>query len=1010
MATNPDIRVRLSADGLQEVVGALQKVRVESQKTSKEATAGFAGLSRSLGSVKGALAGLGIAVGIVETTRAITGLLRESSRLADELGDASEALGGTSQKTVALAAAARITETDTAKLSAALVTMSKNTAAFARGAGPAADALRQLGFSARDFRGKDLADQFALIASRISGITDGQAKLNAATEIFGKRIAFELIPMLNLLGRQGFEGVRRQVGELFSPTVLSRIDTMRQAFGLLDFQVKGLAAQFISGLAPGVTAGIESISRGLATNTNAWERWGRSIGIEVGKAIILIDDFVDIATTGFTRLGIRMQAIAAEVQAFVTGQAFIIAAINESAKRVSESVEKDYQKRRAQRAKEFDELRAGRLSEVAPTPTATAQESLAINARIAQLRSAADLELQIARAGLKAQQSDLERSLNESLVSLRAYYAERRRLQTETFDAEIAALNRRRAAELQEPDVDKRSIAVASIDAEIRAKQIELQSTLADIDADERQAIERSATQRRQVERELAELRGQNHRVAMAQIEDEVRKYSEILEKLRPLRQPLVGPEGPLGEADDAFQKAAEAAVSALTEIQEARAGLAEQVLAGAITQEDAERRLLEVQAARVPEARALADEAVRAADATGRQASRELADQLAIGASLEEARLARTAPEVFREAMSGAAAVLGEFDARRAEIQDRMNAGLVSQVRGEQQLLDLERERLEELQRLASVVQAIADASGNAELQRQAAALAEEVGRAESRVASLDRAAVRLSVAFEDASRTGLVEYLTEGIKEAGGFRDAILSVVSALQRLVAEALATRIVAGLFAGFTSVLGGGGGGGGGTLIENVGAGAARGGLITASGVSRRGYAGGGVVRGPGTATSDSISTAVPVGTFIVRAASVRRPGVLGRLRGMLERARGLSSIPGPLVPVRLSSGEFKVPPEVVRQPGHLAELDRINRGALPMVLRQAPGFATGGLVFSGAGGSVPETSGGSRIDGTITVALEDGLVPRQIETPAGQRAILQAIAKNRRAARQALGG
>lgn len=118
---------------------------------------------------------------------------------------------------------------------------------------------------------------------------------------------------------------------------------------------------------------------------------------------------------------------------------------------------------------------------------------------------------------------------------------------------------------------------------------------------------------------------------------------------------------------------------------------------------------------------------------------------------------------------------------------------------------------------------------------------------------------------------------------------------------------------------------------------------------------------GGLITGPGTGTSDSINAALSAGEFVVRAA-------------------------------------------VVEQPGMLEALHSINEGlgtpALATV-RRARRFADGGLV----GGA-----GATGLSGTVTVALEDGLVARHIEQPAGQRAVIRAIGKQPRGVGAAIGG
>ena len=125
-------------------------------------------------------------------------------------------------------------------------------------------------------------------------------------------------------------------------------------------------------------------------------------------------------------------------------------------------------------------------------------------------------------------------------------------------------------------------------------------------------------------------------------------------------------------------------------------------------------------------------------------------------------------------------------------------------------------------------------------------------------------------------------------------------------------------------------------------------------------------AGGGLVRGPGTGTSDSIRARISDWEFITRAAVVRQPGVLEHLRELnREGARALGATP-----------------HVVQVP--------------------AARFAGGGLVEAGG-------SSGEVLNGQLSIGLEDGLVLREMETPEGQRVLVNSVSENRRAIRAALG-
>jgi len=87
--------------------------------------------------------------------------------------------------------------------------------------------------------------------------------------------------------------------------------------------------------------------------------------------------------------------------------------------------------------------------------------------------------------------------------------------------------------------------------------------------------------------------------------------------------------------------------------------------------------------------------------------------------------------------------------------------------------------------------------------------------------------------------------------------------------------------------------------------------------------SARGFRAGGLVRGPGTGTSDSVKDAVPPGTYIMPADSTRQigPDALGAA-GFRPDAIPKNPDDPPLgfgknagkVPVNLSNGEFRLSP------------------------------------------------------------------------------------------------
>jgi hypothetical protein len=121
-------------------------------------------------------------------------------------------------------------------------------------------------------------------------------------------------------------------------------------------------------------------------------------------------------------------------------------------------------------------------------------------------------------------------------------------------------------------------------------------------------------------------------------------------------------------------------------------------------------------------------------------------------------------------------------------------------------------------------------------------------------------------------------------------------------------------------------------------------------------------AGGGLIHGPGSSTSDSI-------------------------------------------PAWLSSGEFVVRAAVVKQPGVLEALMELNAGdTLALRRRGFRGFAEGGLVEVGAGGGIGTAGLAAVLD------LDTGLVLKRLEAdPMWNRVIVRTLENNRKSVNNALG-
>ena len=158
-----------------------------------------------------------------------------------------------------------------------------------------------------------------------------------------------------------------------------------------------------------------------------------------------------------------------------------------------------------------------------------------------------------------------------------------------------------------------------------------------------------------------------------------------------------------------------------------------------------------------------------------------------------------------------------------------------------------------------------------------------------------------------------------------------------------------------------------------------------------------GYANGGMVRGPGTGTSDDIETEIPAGSYIMPADTTRKVG-----------AEALGELGKP-VPVALSNGEYQMPPEQVHAVG-VETLNQIKDATHTPVARgfnpgQAPQRDESRLFLNQGGSPVDEER--KRRDALVNQIPTSGNPPAP---PAATPAPAPALSTQAQGDRAAIGG
>jgi hypothetical protein len=858
MAQTPDVRVRLSAEGVQEVVNAFKQIQAEAEKSGK-------GAGRALNFLTGQAAALGRLLPTLSFAAVAAGatvLTKRALENADALGKLEQKTGLTVETLSTLSFAARTADVDQEQLRSTLIKFTKASDDYDQGLRSARDATEQLFGSSKALEGLNQDERFLKVADALAKLEPGAKRTGLAMEFFGKQGA-ELLPLIDDLADGGFEKLRQKaekLGLVVNRDLADAAQRANDAMSDLQSTAEGIATQFTAGLAPAIADAADAlVEAATGDGVNAFRELGDFAG-KVLKGIVVLLTAVGAGlvkivgrTTALVVHGGRLVAnvlqgnIRQGWEDFKNG---IVADADDLDKKIEERVTRIFQALDGQNREQSTERRRVRKRETSANLQDRERNAKAERALQEQLL---ENELNLLKANLKARTAEEKRRFEEGLIGLREFFANRRSIIEQEAQKEIEVLGKRLQAERARPllrgetDADRQKN-VAELENQIAIRRIELQEQIADLAAEERKATRDLQKEQAAFEVKLTELQGNRFAAARAALDEESRKLDEILRKQ--------------GVAD-----------------------------------EERARRVAQF-------------------------------------------REAGTAQINFDEVLAQGRAAMAQLETDRRDIELQVQQGILFQFQGEQQIMAVERERLPLLQQIAQALLAAAEATGDPEKIQQAREFSQAI---EQMAVSSNRAAQQMAqfkAAVEQSLTSNLQNFFTQGIENAESFGDAMrqlaLSVVDSLRQIAAQMLANLAIQKLLGAF---------GGLGLFSE--------GGLVKA--------AGGGLIRGPGSSTSDSI-------------------------------------------PARLSDYEFVVRAAVVRQPGVLEFLNELNAdGSLVLRRRGVRGFAEGGLV------EVAATGGGSgRAD--LTIGLDEALLLKRLEaSPMFSRVIVRTLESNRKAVNNALG-
>lgn len=743
--------------------------------------------------VKGLLAGLGVSLSVAGFAAMIKGAIDA----ADHLNKLSQKIGISVEALSTLRFAAQLSDVSLETLQKGIKSLSQNITEANTGIGDGAQVFEALGISVRNTDGSMKSTEAVLlqVADVFANLEDGAVKTALAVKLFGKS-GMDMIPFLN----QGAAGISQLTQEAERLGLKLTTETARSAEAFNDnlTALKASSSSLGLALARDFLPELTSITNAMRAAANEAGTL-KALWVGLGGIGNLIFNGTEIkqARDEVKRLQDLVDSTRRKVE---TGKAPIPflpfdVKFNDQAMATLRKNLAQWERELANAKKRLDDLASPKRPEE-PKPTGKPTEDMQriacvvsggqwvngqcvkksaagagkdmTGARLAVLKAQAESEFKILKEGLDLQQSALDRSLDDRLVSIRDYYAQKTRLDQAAIDQEIAAKRQELAAQSK--------VAVSGRDEATRL---------------------RAKAEVKKLEGEITVLNMKRGEVEVANAHAAAKAEKELADELARVRDRLAEIRGGAG---------------------------------GEVTRARLER-----------EYQPLIEKLQRMGDTTGVADVGRLID---VEADMAELAKLERQYQTVTERMS----------IRERELQVQKDAGMLTEAQMRRGVLELHQQTAAEVEGLIPKMQELAASTGSEEAINRMARLKVEVAGLKTQA---DDVATRINGDVENAFAT-MFEQVGSGAKSAkDAFLDFARSVIAAINRIAAQKLAEELFGGM--------NGGSGGGLGGLVSGF--------------FKWAGFASGGYVTGPGTATSDSVPARLSAGEYVLNASAVRRVGV-----------------------------------------------------------------------------------------------------------------------------------
>ncbi|MBP1627169.1 MAG: phage tail protein [Holophagaceae bacterium] len=982
-----DMRVRLSADGIKEVIDSLKRVQNEVKKTGDE--------GKSAGDALGAL-------GTLFAAQQIASFAAKALDAAEGLNKMSQKTGVAVEQLSVLTTMAATADVSAEDLQKGFNKLAKSMDALQSGDASTAEYFKRIGLSAKDLQGLSLDQAMVKIANAQAKYADGAGKAATMMGIFGKS-GTNLIPLLNELANGGFEQARtklEKLGRVLSGDAAAAAEDFNDSLKDLRQAAEGALVKTAVTTLPTLTTAVKDMTVAMA-EVPAWGKTAvLSFGLLGSASTATVAALRTVGPAIIAALGSPLGLAVVGLSALVSGYLALKSAQESSRQewvkeaqtsydRVSQSGDLIKQYEREAKALKDGNLsqqerqkHEGKLKEIKDKLIAISpdyQASLSKEGEGIATVTALLWEQHQAHTQIHA---DKKAQALADLESAKAYQAQVE-AEYQALQSDKSPLSGQTKAVQYMTIKSRLDDAWANTQARWKAAQgysgqssetkiAEKKPTIPDGGGDAKaalgkaQAAELAAEAKREAELEKASLdqvaamQEAAYKSGLISLEQYLADKKMLLELQAENEQDMIAAQIKAEEKARAAAKKPEEKQAAQTKINDLENQAATKRVELATKLVALEEEAREKRAAAATESLKLESEFEAAQGQIGAKTLSAINSEYEARIKTASANDKLTLQELQRLAIIKKEVEIQQQKMDRADttksvalsaIEQNVSSGNIGYLEAQQQKVQVYLTWLQTAQTAYdALVQKAAQTSGGeqTDLLNKAAALKIQIDGVRISVGQMQNEWYALEKAGVDATVNGLGTALANIAPGTASASDAFRSMAQSILQALAQVIAKMMVLQALEALGGSSAGGSGGGGWMGMAMTAASAYFGGAAT-----------GGEIRGPGTGTSDSILARLSNGEFVQNAAAVSYYGT-----DLMHALNGL-----------------KVPKSIL------------------------PKFAEGGMV-----GAPRTIDVNNKMDGTFQIGLERGLILEVLKSPEGARVSLNHAAANSKAMRRALGG